>query len=82
MTSRTSSAIVAHLHRVRADDAELHREADRRAEVETVDAHARLEQMRRPRRAFSSRALMRSRASTSFGDDDDLGEGLRSAAAD
>ena len=33
---------VANLHRVGADDAELHREADRRSEIEPVDAHPRL----------------------------------------
>ena len=33
---------LAHLLRVGADDAELHREADRRAELEAGDAHPRV----------------------------------------
>src|SRR5215471_14432946 len=33
---------LAHLLRIRADHAELHREADRRAEIEAVDADPRL----------------------------------------
>ncbi len=51
---------------VGADHAELDGEADRRTEVEAVDAHARLGQRAVGDRAFSSRALMRSRASTSL----------------
>ena len=55
----------AHLHRIGADHAELHREADRRSELEAVDARARLGQ-RAVGERFSSRALTRSRASRSL----------------
>ena len=55
----------ADLHRLVADHAELHREADRRPEVEAVDPHPRAGE-RASATAFSSRALMRSRASVSL----------------
>ena len=75
MTSRTSDAIFAHRHRVRADDAELHREADRRPEVEAVDPHPRLRERALGHRLFDPclDALARRHV---LGDDDDLGEGL------
>ena len=50
---------------VGADDAELNREADRRTEIEAVDADAGLRQRAVGDRVLS-RALIRSRASTSF----------------
>ena len=66
---------VAHFHRIRADDAELHREADRRPEVEAVDAHARFRQGACRQRLFQPRldALARFHV---LRHDDDLGEGL------
>ncbi len=63
----------AHLHRVGPDHAELHREADRRAEHEAVDARARLRQRAVGNRPFEPRLDALARREV-LGDDDDLGE--------
>ncbi len=66
---------VAHRVGVGADDAELDGEADRRTEIEAVDAHARLRQ-----RAFGDRLLDLGLDALArldvLGHDDDLGKGL------
>ena len=66
---------VAHLLRVLPHDAELHREADRRPEIETIDAHPRLGQ-----RALGDGGLDflldPLAGGQVLGDDDDLGIGL------
>ena len=51
----------AHLHRIGADDAKLHREADRRPEIEAIHTHARLRQSA-VRQCFFEPHLMRARA--------------------
>ena len=63
----------AHLHRIGSDDAELHREADRRAEHEAVDPRARLRQRPVGDRLFEPR-LDALAAFEVLGDDDDLRE--------
>jgi len=64
---------VSHLLRVRTDDAELHREANRRPEVEPVDAHARFRQRAVRNRLLDSCLDPFARLDV-LGDDDDLGE--------
>ena len=63
----------AHLHRVGSDHAELHREADRRAELEAVDAGARLRQRAVGERLLEPRLHPLARLEV-LGDDDDLRE--------
>ena len=66
---------VAHGLGVGADDAELHREADRRAEIEAVDAHPRLGQRAVGDRLLQPRLDPLARLDV-LGDDDDLGKGF------
>ena len=60
---------------VRADHAELDRKADRRAEIEPVDAHARFGQRAVVDRLLQPRLDPLARLDV-LGDDDDLGKGL------
>ena len=66
---------VAHRLGVGADHAELHGEADRRAEIEAVDAHARFGQRAVVDRLLQPRLDPLARLDV-LGDDHDLGEGL------
>ena len=66
---------LAHLLGVRADHAELHREADRRTEIEAVDADARFRQRAVGDRLLDLRLDALARLDV-LGDDHDLGEGL------
>ena len=63
----------AHLHRIGPDHAELHREADRRAEHEAVDARARRRQRAVGDRLLEPRLDALARLEV-LGDDDDLRE--------
>ena len=63
----------AHLHGIGADDAELHREADRRAEVEAVDPGAGLRQRAVGQRVLEPRLDALARLQIP-GHDHDLGE--------
>ena len=64
---------LAHLHRIGADHAELHREAHRRTEHEAVDPRARFRQRAIGKRLLEPR-LDALAGLQILGDDDDLGE--------
>ena len=65
----------AHLVRIRADHPELHGKADRRPEVEPIDAHPRRAQRAVGDRRLDPRLDPLARLDV-LGDDDDLGEGF------
>ena len=66
---------VAHGLGIRADHAELHGKADRRTEIEAIDAHPRFGQRAVVDRLLEPRLDPLARLDV-LGDDDDLGEGL------
>ena len=72
---------VADLVGIGTDDAELHREADRRPKIETIDAHPRLRQRAVGDGLFDPRLDPLARLDV-LRDDHDLGEGSRPAIAD